>query len=385
MPDSMPTVPYADVPPPPAPGPYADLQEWGSFLLALQAPACRILGSHLYAELLQAAADDVRGSGATWQVLAPHVQRTTDDALALRFMAAVHRLVLTGSAPALEAFFSSTGGDPSRAGAWPVLRDALAEHAEQVSQWVALPCQTNEVGRSAALAAGFLAIAADRRLPLRLLEIGASGGLNLRWDHYRYTADDGSRSWGHPASPVVLRGHWDVPTSLTTAPVRVSGRAGCDPAPVDPLSDDGRLRLTASIWGDQPARFERFRGALEVAARVAVQVDRAHAADWLPAHLDARDGEATVVYHSVVLQYLDARERDDVVALISRAGARATPGAPMYWLRMEPESLLRAMSLRLTAWPGGHERLLATAGAHGFPVRWRDQPAERIGTPRRRD
>jgi hypothetical protein len=36
------------------------------------------------------------------------------------------------------------------------------------------------------LIGGFLRVAAMTRRPLRLLEVGSSAGLNLRWDHYRY-------------------------------------------------------------------------------------------------------------------------------------------------------------------------------------------------------
>ncbi len=38
-------------------------------------------------------------------------------------------------------------------------------------------------------------------MPLRLLEVGASAGINLRWDRYRYEADE--FSWG-PASPLTI-------------------------------------------------------------------------------------------------------------------------------------------------------------------------------------
>ena len=373
MADSMPRVPYADVPRPDGPPPDADLQEWTAYSLALQAPACRVLGSLLYADLLEAAAADVRAGGPAWAVLAPHATRETDDALALRFMAAVHRLVLTRRAPQLASHFASVGGTAPRTGAWQALRSALEHHREVLAEWVRLPCQTNEVGRCAALMGGFLTVAAQDRLPLRLLEIGASGGLNLRWDRYRYASIDDDRSWGDPASPVQLPFTWDVPRDLLATPVVIAHRAGCDPRPVDPLTDEGRLRLTASVWGDQPERFERLEGALAIAARQTAEVAQARAIDWLPEQLQ-RPAErvATVVFHSVVTQYLGADERSAVQAVIADAGARATEQAPLYWLRMEPEAPLRAMAVRLTRWPSNAERLLATAGAHGNPVRWRE-------------
>ena len=361
---------------PPPPPPDATLQEWTAHILDLQAPACAILGSTLYAHLLERSAADVRAGGPVWGVLEPHATRDTSAALGLRFMAAMHRLVLLRDASELALFYPSIGGTADLEGAWPVFRATAAAHRDVLRRFVGLPCQTNEVGRSAALAAGFFAAAHRSQMPLRLLEIGASAGLNLRWDRYRYANRADTRAWGDPDSPVQLTGHWDVPAALLAADVDIAERAGCDPRPLDATTDDGRLALTASVWADQPHRFARLRGALQVAAQVPVDVVQAPAGDWLPPRLaQRRRGVATVVYHSVVMQYIPAAEREAVVAAILSAGQAATADVPLYWLRMEPEQPLRAMAVRLTSWPGEDERLLATAGAHGDPVRWRDEAA----------
>ena len=367
----MPARPAAP-PPPPADAP---LQEWTAYLLDLQAPACAVLGSALYAHLLGRSAEDVRAGGPIWGVLEPHATRSTEVALALRFMAAMHRLVLLRKAPQLALFYPSVGGtaDPERA--WPAFQAAAEQHRDTLREFVGFPCQTNEVGRSAALAPGFLTVARTSGRPLRLLEVGASAGLNLRWDHYRYRDAGDGRSWGDGGSPVVLEGRWDVPVALLDQQVDIAGRHGCDPRPIDVTTDDGRLAITASVWSDQPHRFERLRGALGIANRVPVDLVQAPAGEWLPERL-AEDpaGAATVVYHSVVMQYVPVDERRAIVAAIRAAGEAASGAAPLHWLRMEPEHPLRAMSVRLTSWPGGEERLLATSGAHGDPVRWRDEP-----------
>ncbi|MPZ73764.1 MAG: DUF2332 family protein [Nitriliruptorales bacterium] len=378
MADSMPTAPTgaagrhaAPVAPDP-PAADASLQEWTAYMLALQAPACRILGSDLYAALLTAAADDVRGEGPAWAVLERHATRDTNTALALRFMAAVHRLVLQGDAPALAPHFASVGGTAGVDGAWLAMRSLLVQQRDRLGELVARLCQTNEVARCAGLVVGFLLAARDSGLPLRVLEIGASAGLNLRWDRFHYSNHGDDRAWGDPGSPVQLHGHWDVPRGLLGQQVRVVARAGCDPQPVEPLSDEGRLSLMAAVWADQPARHERLRGALELARNEPVHVAKAGAMQWLPQRLaKTAPGVATVVVHSVVAQYMEPGERQEFFALIEDAGQAATAHAPLYWLRMEPESPLRAMSLRLTSWPGATDELLATAGAHGFPVRWR--------------
>jgi hypothetical protein len=97
-------------------------------------------------------------------------------------------------------------------------------------------------------------------------------------------------------------------------------------------------------------------------------VERASAPDWLAARLGVATPEvATVVYHSIVLQYLDQPSRDRLHDVLATAGARASADAPLAWLRMEPGG--EQAEVRLTMWPGGAERLVAATSFHGRDVR----------------
>src|SRR4051794_7376401 len=111
--------------------------------LRTQSDACAFLGSHLYAGLLDRAADDVEAHGPAWQVLEPFAGWPGDSAYPLRFMGAVNRMVLSGRAPELAPHFRP-GGDAGRA--WPAFRALLSERAREV-QALALEngVQTNEV------------------------------------------------------------------------------------------------------------------------------------------------------------------------------------------------------------------------------------------------
>ena len=130
-----------------------------------------------------------------------------------------------------------------------------------------MPPQTNEVGRAAALIGGLLHLVADNDdRPLRLVEIGASAGLNLRADRFRVELADG-RSVGPAGSPVVLRDPWQGPLPPLRPRLVVVERLGCDVAPLDPATTEGRLRLTSYVWPDQLERLDRLRGALQLAAR----------------------------------------------------------------------------------------------------------------------
>jgi hypothetical protein len=326
--------------------------------IRFQAGACRYLGSPLYAELLDRAAEEVVAGDAVYGVLCGHEDDPGPSALALRLMGAVHRLVLRGDAPELAAHYHSPGGRPGDA--WPHFVAVLRDHRGELRRLVENPVQTNEPGRCVALLGGFLEVARVTGKPFRLLEVGASAGLNLRFDRYRYEL--GSESWGPPDSPLLIRSRLaGAGRPPLDAPLRVASRAGCDPRPVDPRTEEGRLTLTSYVWPDQPGRLERLRAALEIARDVDAPVARARAADWIEARLaQPAPGAVTVVFHSIVMQYLPDEERERFEAAVE------APSAGVAWLRMEPAD--EAADVRLTL--AGEDRLVARAGYHGDFVEW---------------
>ncbi len=343
-------------------------------LLATQAAHCARLGSPLYAGLLGRAAIDAEEGGAAARVLRGHEGDPPGSMLALRLMGAVHRRVLEGALPELGDRYAHSGvpfacyaekrNTAETEAAWTAFRAALHDDAEAIRPLIDRPVQTNEVGRCAALLPGFLA-AAEAGLPLRLLEVGSSAGLNLRWDRYRYEAD-GFR-WGGPRAPVRIAYELDG-QSPQPIPVEVSERRGCDPSPIDPATEEGRLTLLSFVWPDQVDRLARLRSALAAAAELPVEVDRASAAEWIAERLvEPRSGMTTVVFHSIVMQYLPEAERRDFEQRLAAAGEDAEEETPLVWLRMEPAGEMA--EVRITRWPGGEDRLLARVGYHGDPVR----------------
>lgn len=337
-----------------------------------QAEACAALGSPLYADLLTRAAEDIAVSGPVWRAAAPLADVPGGAVPALRFMGATHRLALDGSAPALATHYPSCGGDGDGEGAWAAL-SALAESAAGQAWWeplLAMGVQTNEVGRAAALLGGFLAVARETGLPLRVLETGASAGLNLRWDRFRYGS-----WWGPQRSPVDQGDPWvgDRRPDFTPQTVEIAERAGCDIAPLDPSSPAGRLTLLSFVWPDMRRRFELLDGACDLADELPLAVDAVPADEWAGVRLaEPTPGLATVIYHSVFIQYVPREARERLLAVIARAGRAATATAPIAWLRLEPPGPLGPadFEVRLTTWPGGEDRRLATCHPHGVWVDW---------------
>ncbi len=334
-----------------------------------QAQWCGKLGSPLYARLLERAADDIDARGPIAGVVEGWSGNVLTDAMPLRFMGAIHRRVLAGEEPALAAHYPSAGGAPRWPQVWDAFVATVVDRAPQLRADLSRGVQTNEVNRSAVLLGGFLRIAAATRLPLRIREIGASAGLNLLWDRYRYQLSGGG-AWGDPSSSVCIRGSWDGNGEVLKSAATVSSRSGCDLAPVE-VADEAQVRAIESfIWPDQLKRLEVFRAATELARRQPPPLVRASAAAWLERELATLpEGEATVVFHSIMWWYMPEAERDAVSQCIEAAGDRAHAGAPLAWLQLETRRAEGA-DLRLRLWPGVGERVLAEADPHGTSVRW---------------
>ena len=328
-----------------------------------QAGWCARLGSPMYAFMLEQAAGDLVDGGPVWRAIEPYIDRPLNFAHHLRLFGAVHRHALAGEAPGVAAHYPSTGGDGDAAAAWQAFIALLEERTVSLERAV----QTNEVGRSAALLGGFLLVAQETGLGLRTLELGASAGLNLRWDRFRYEAPDWA--FGDAASPARVPCEYEGGPPPLPQAIWVMERAGCDAAPIDATTEDGSLTLQSFIWPEQLERLELLRGAIEVARRTPVTLDAMSAPDWIGERLERdRAGSATVVFHSVFWGYMTDLDRERVTTALEAAGDRATTTEPLAWLRMEPGP--DQTDVTLTTWPGGDERVIARAGYHGRPVKW---------------
>jgi hypothetical protein len=335
-----------------------------------QATSCALVGSDLYSSLLTGLAGDYLSGGLTSELLDGVSDRPFHDAVPLRYLATAHRLALAGEAPTLAAHYPSCGGawDGSDITDW--FLSVVALHRGEFVRGLQRNVQTNEVGRAVVLASGFSTIADRYGLPLRTFEIGASAGLLSRWNRYWYST--GESSTGDADSSLRFGPTWfDGPSPHLHTDIKIVDRAAVDISPIDAATEEGRLTMLSFVWPDQSARFESLRAALAIARDVPLDIDAADAGEWLTERLaaDLPSDVATVVFHSIVWQYLARDTKDAVRAAVTEAGSRATTSSPVCWLRMEPATREHA-DLRLTEWPGGADRVLAHVGYHGANVRW---------------
>jgi len=331
-------------------------------LFADMADNCERLGAPTYGDLSASVAEFVEAGDGRFSFLAPYANARIGDMVPLRFFAAIHRLVLQREAPGLAVFYASVGGTPptshrARAACRDAFAEVVAEHAEPIALGLQGFPQTNEVGRTAALADVLARVYAQWGLPVRLAEIGCSAGLALRVD--------------------TLVAEGVVPGPVVLPPV--AERIGCDTHPVDPLTQEGRLLLTSFVWPDHVDRFERLRAALDVASRVPADVVADDAVSFVRG-LRLVDGQALVLWHSAMWMYLPPEDRSAIETAIEHLGSTATERSPLVHVALEPTSELpgeqHVFHLRVTAWPelddvpAGMTVTLARTPPAGIPVDW---------------
>lgn len=330
----------------------------------------------LYQTLLLAMADDWEAGGVVREILGADAPPAA--VVQLRLLGGLQRLVLSRQAPQLSMYYPNLGGTASPEWAWADVEPVLRAHVPELRHALELAPQTNEVGRSASLLIGlFDAVRRSGLSDVRLLEVGASAGLNLLVDRFHFSGP--GWSYGPPDSPLQL-------ADVSVGPVkpiefRVVSRRGCDLSPVDASTVEGRIRLTSFVWPDDQHRHERLRAALQVAAAHPVIVDAAPASQWLAEQLSAaaEPQTLTVVWYSVTRQYWPSSEAAAVDAVIDQACSRL----PLATISLEsPVSAGRTgdpggyqppeLRCRLAV-PGGRQddkpAVLATAADHGIPVR----------------
>src|SRR5829696_8814290 len=124
-------------------------------VLTHQRRACARIGSEMYAEIIDVVAADLAADGPCARLLRPHEDDPFGSALVLRFLGAVHWLVLADRAPGLAQHYPTAGGTPGPTLAADFLA-AVEGLSDEVAARLPLPVQTNEVGRCAALVGGYV-------------------------------------------------------------------------------------------------------------------------------------------------------------------------------------------------------------------------------------
>lgn len=331
----------------------------------------------LYGVLLDAFADDLERGGVTAQICHGHLSAPRADVIHLRLLAGLQRIVLRGDAPALAPFYDRPDDPPPLPDLWRAVEPVVQAHVEELHEALDRAPQTNEVGRSACLLLGlFEAVRRHGVRRIRLLEPGASAGLNLNVDRYRFMGPDWTSG---PESPLV------IDTDLSAVGVEdfeIVERRGCDLAPVDASTTTGGQYLMSFVWPFDHDRRARLAPALQIAREHPVTVDRAAASSWLAERLsEPRDpGLLTIVWQSITRQYWPQKESAEVDRIIEEARERL----PISQVTMEGVPPLEPVGGFQVFRDGPDLRvdgdLIARSGFHGPPIRLLGLRAGEAGT-----
>lgn len=327
---------------------------------------CEALGSPFMARLLGLLADRLRPEGAVperlfnWQGdLSPQCH-----SVPLRLCGALHALRLRDPEGALaRAYPPNTVSDDTL---WAAIDAAFTEDEAFLMGFLDIPPQTNEVRRSAAILPAALVALSQFDLPLTLTlsELGASAGLNLKFD--RFALRIGDATFGAEDPALTLAPDWSGPLP-PKANITVTNRRGVDLNPLTGADDPARLR--AYLWPDQPDRLALTNAAL---ALPTPPIDRADAAGWLETRLAEPWDGLHFIFHTIAWQYFPIDVQARCEAYIRAAAARATADAPLAWFAMENDDGAggRGAAMTLRLWPGALTLNLGRVDFHGRWVEW---------------
>ncbi|SDR78834.1 DUF2332 domain-containing protein [Agrococcus carbonis] len=253
---------------------------------------------------------------------------------------------------------------------WSAVRDAVHAAWPRIrSTMLARMTQTNEARRMATL----LPAIAHLEGPIALVEVGASAGLCLYPDRWRYRF--GAGKYVGDAGLPLLETDASPSTPLPERLPEVAWRGGIDLQPLDPDDPDTRAWLEALVWPDASggidgARVDRVRTAIAIARRERAHVRRGDLSVDTRAIVEeaARHAPTVVVWHSAVLAYVSAFERAGFADLmaqlpvtwVANEGATLEIGPPAPWA--SPGGFV----LRRDAEP------LAITDPHGGAITWLD-------------
>lgn len=323
------------------------------------------VGGHLYQALCHGIAED--GQLLASAALAPSTQPPPN-----LLFAAVHYLLLGGLDHPLRAWYPglTAGAAKEPSSAFPAFRDLCLEHREAIEGLIRTRLtQTNVIQRCSALLPAFAHVSrAAGAVPLALIEIGPSAGLNLQWDRFRYEYD-GVHRWGDAGSKVVVpcevRG--DVPLELPDA-IPVASRRGVDIHPVDIGDEDAVRWLQALIWPEHVARHERLRHAIDMARETPPDITRGSAAEHLPRLIAEAPADAAICVYGTHTLYQFPRDAliGTFQAMQNASGERAID-----FLSMESTGD-RCSEVKHTAYRDGEREttLVANANPHGHWLEW---------------
>lgn len=260
--------------------------------------------------------------------------------------------------------------------AYPHFRKFCLKHKDRIQDILTTRMiQTNEVRRCAVMLPAFSAVAELTGQALSLIEIGASAGLNLNWDYYRYHYTGKVDSTvGQSDSTLIIEAEIkgeNIPPIPEKIPLVLS-RKGIDLNPLNPADENVARWLHALIWPEHIERWQHLEQALSIVQENPPELIAGDALVRLPEILvDADDDGALCVFHSTTIyQFSEGMKQklDDI--LIAHSEQHDIYRVWFEWEHEQGAAILRLISYKQGAVTN---TMLAKADPHGKWMMWQAQ------------
>lgn len=267
--------------------------------------------------------------------------------------------------------------------AYSLFREFVVNHSSELCHLLPTArLQTNEVTRCANLLPAFiLAYHRGGDLPLHMIEIGSSAGLNLLWNQYCYHYGSSLSTEeivvGDLASPVQI--HCEVlgpllpPLPEGMWPV-VASCQGIELVPRNIYDEEDMRWVRAAIWPEELGRHRVLDAAMKFARQGGVPLHKGDACDLLPGFLEAIPLNRTaVVWSSFAVNQGPIEVEKRINTQIAEASRRRTLYRTSLEFALDQQAGPR---LEFSEYRGGHvvkHELLAHCAVHGECMTWLEE------------
>lgn len=288
------------------------------------------------------------------------------------FLTAVHYLLFEHPQDPLASYFESIAASPKSPddNLDEVFREFCLANRQKLAELLSTRrMQTNLVHRSAILLPvfGYLSRQSES-MPLGLVDIGTSAGLNLFWDKYAYEYGEYG-SFGPADSPVRIRCGvlGTAPPPLPETMPTVGTRLGIDLNPIDVRNEDDARWLRALVWPELEERRRLTKAAITVARESPPNLIEGDAIEELTTACKRvpSDERLCLVNTHTLYQFTP----DQQVAFTEQVEVIGQH-RDLFWIWCEPGN--EKPEIRLTTFDGGEEstELLAYHDNHGRWIEW---------------
>lgn len=291
------------------------------------------------------------------------------------FLAAVHFFVLQNKEALIAAYYPSVTGQKSEAIPFDLFKAFVRQHQDGIAGLLQHRIvQTNVLTCCNYLLPVFSNILSRTSSPATIIDIGASAGLNLNFDHYEYYYND-KKVYGDSRLKLhcqIRGGEAPIITPFNCAIRKI----GIDQNLIDPTDAGDLLWLQALIWPDQTERFSMLTEALRAPGLSEIQLIAGSTIADFKKVIESVDSAGTLTISATHVLYQFTEERLlEFYAFLDAIGQTMD----FYFLSVEATKAVQAQydvrntAVVLTTYKNKlkQETLLAETNGHGNWIKWK--------------